>query len=54
MNAPQIIMIVLIAIDLVIELILNGQYEMRKHSFVEEVVVKALLVDLLYLGGFWN
>lgn len=54
MNAPQIIMIVLIAINLVIELILNGQEIPRKHSFVEDVVAKALLVALLYWGGFWN
>ena len=54
MNAPQIIMIVLIAISLILELILNGQEIPKKHSFVEELIGKALLVALLYWGGFWN
>ena len=54
MRAPQIIMIVLIAISLILELIMNGQEIQRKHNFAEEVVAKALLVALLYWGGFWN
>ena len=54
MKAPQIIMIVLIAINLVIELILNGQEIPQKHNFAQQLVAKALLIALLYWGGFWN
>ena len=54
MNAPQIIMIVLIAIDLIFELILNGQEIPQKHSFAQQLFAKALLIALLYWGGFWN
>ena len=54
MGIPQIIMIVLIAINLILELIVNGETIPRKHSFFQELVAKALLVVLLYLGGFWG
>ena len=54
MNAPQIIMIVLIVISLVLEFILNGEETTTKHSFVEQFIAKALFVALLYWGGFWN
>ena len=54
MNAPQIIMIVLIAINLVLELILNGEESRQKHCFARELIAKALFVALLYWGGFWN
>ena len=54
MGAPQIIMIVLIAISLVLELILNGEELPQEHCFIRELIAKTLLVALLYWGGFWN
>ena len=54
MNAPQIIMIVLISISLVLELIMNGETVQTKHNFGLKLVSEAIFVALLYWGGFWN
>jgi hypothetical protein len=52
MQAPQIIIIVLIAISLVVNLLRNG--ESRKFSFVSALFDSAIVVGVLIWGGFFS
>ena len=54
MKAPQIIMIVWMAINLVLQMILNGETTEQKHSFGSQLIGTLILVGILYWGGFWN
>lgn len=52
MQAPQIVIIVLVAITLFGNLILNGQT--KKYSFVAALIDSAILIGVLIWGGFFG
>ena len=54
MNAPQIVWIVLVAINLVSEAEKHGKPKTGKHNFLISVTGAALAVGILYWGGFWS
>jgi len=52
MGAPQIIVIVLIAISLVANLLNNGQP--KKYNLVTALIDSTALIGLLIWGGFFS
>jgi len=52
MNAPQVVMIVLVVLALVFDLQDHGTQ--RNVNFIHSFVGKVILVGLLYWGGFWK
>ena len=54
MKAPQIIMLVLIAMDIGIHLAKNGQPRTDCYNVYWELFGKGLLAALLWWGGFFN
>ena len=53
MKAPQIIMIVLIALNIGIELVQHGETTETKHNVWTCLIGKAILVIILKCGGFF-
>lgn len=53
MNAPQIIMIVLLALNLFINLLKHGEKQ-GSYSFWTSLVNAGIVVGLLWWGGFWG
>ena len=54
MKAPQIIIIVLIAMNVGLHLAKHGQPRTDKYDFFWELFGKAILVALLWWGGFFG
>ena len=54
MGAPQIILIVLLAIGGTITLAQHGTWQVREYNFVTWSIVTAVEVGLLYWGGFFG
>ena len=54
MGAPQIIIIVLMVIDLALVACVDGEPRVGKYSFGSELISKAIIALLLYLGGFFG
>jgi hypothetical protein len=52
METPQIIIIVLVALNLMVNLIKNG--ESKKHSFVAALIDNSVIIGLLIWGGFFS
>lgn len=52
--APQIIYIVLVSIVLLVHLSKDGQPIEREYSFFAKLVGTAIVVALLWWGGFWD
>ena len=52
METPQIILIVLVALNLMVNLIKNG--ESKKHSFVAALIDNSVIIGLLIWGGFFS
>lgn len=53
MNAPQIVMIVLLAVNLVIALLKHGEPQ-GNYSFGTAIINTIVMVGLLIWGDFWN
>lgn len=51
---PQVTLLVLMVLGLGVSLARNGQYRHEKYSFGFDVVAKAILLFLLFKGGFFN
>ncbi|MBO4794167.1 MAG: hypothetical protein J5556_06325 [Deltaproteobacteria bacterium] len=54
MGAPQIIVIVLMALDLLLVACVHGEKKEGKYNFPAELMSKAIFAWLLWLGGFWG
>lgn len=54
MKAPQIILIIIMAMGLGIEMMQHGEPETGKHNFWSALLGKGILITLLWLGGFWG
>jgi uncharacterized membrane protein len=54
MKAPQIIMIVLLSIGIVSGLMKHGEQRKDKYSVWSSLFGAALMVALLWWGGFWG
>jgi len=53
-HAPQIIMIVLLAIALTIHLVKHGEHRTGTYSFWAQLFAVALEASILYWGGFFS
>lgn len=53
MKAPQIIMVVLIAMSLGIHLANHGEPKDGTYNFWLELISEAIMVSLLFWGGFF-
>ena len=53
MKIPQIIMIVLIALDIGIELVQHGKTTETKHNVWACLIAKGILITILKYGGFF-
>jgi hypothetical protein len=51
---PQIIYIVFIGLSLGISLVQHGKTSERKENFWSTLLASALMIGLLYWGGFFN
>lgn len=54
MNAPQVVMIVMLSINFAVNLIKHGEPEKGKHNVFTSLFSIAITVGLLYWGGFWG
>jgi hypothetical protein len=54
MDWPQITYIALIASGLTKALILHGQPQKPKHNFWASLIASAILIFILYSGGFFS
>lgn len=54
MGWPQITYIVLIAIGMTKALVLHGQPQKTKHNFWASLIASAILIFILYCGGFFS
>lgn len=54
MTAPQSIIMALCTLDLGMALAQHGQPRTGKHSFWLTLVTAAILIAVLYWGGFFN
>lgn len=54
MNAPQIIMIVLLAMSLGLSLANHGKQKEGKHNFFLDIFASGISFGLLYWGGFFK
>ena len=54
MGAPQIIIIVLMALDLLLTACVHGEPREGKYNFHVEFICKAIVAWILWLGGFWG
>jgi hypothetical protein len=54
MNAPQIVMIILMALEVGVSLALNGKARRENYSFWVKLGDTAILVGVLMWGGFWK
>lgn len=52
MQTPQIIIVVLITINLIVNLLKNG--ESKKYSFATALIDNSIVLGVLYWGGFFN
>ena len=51
---PQIVLLVLIGSNLGIGVVKHGEPEKGRHNVLVTLLSNALLVTLLYFGGFWS
>lgn len=54
MGAPQIVFIVLFAMDLGMALGLHGKPRESRYNFWTTAIADAIHIALLYWGGFWS
>jgi hypothetical protein len=54
MNWPQLTMLVLIALNVGLNLGLDGQPRRYKYSFWIACVGAAVIIFILHQGGFWS
>ena len=54
MHAPQIIVLILYAITIGIELAQHGETEVKKHNVFVAMFGSALMLGLLWWGGFFS
>jgi hypothetical protein len=54
LHAPQIIYVVLLLLGVGIDLAKHGQPKTGKHSFPSSFFAAALILALLYWGGFFG
>ncbi len=54
MGLPQITFIVLLAIDLGIAMAKHGQPRKGQHNFIASLVASAILLFLVWRGGFFG
>ncbi len=54
MKTPQIIYLVLTGINLLTSSYMHGKERTGKHNVFVTLIVTALVIGLLYWGGFFN
>jgi hypothetical protein len=54
MNAPQIIVIVMFTISLTASAFLHDEYKTGKHNFFVDLIGAAIMLSLLFWGGFFR
>lgn len=52
-NWPQITMASLVAFEVLVFALLDGKPRTGNYSFAQKVCSAAIVVFLLYMGGFW-
>lgn len=54
MNAPQIIVCVLLGLDIVLTALVHGRKKTGEYNVLTTIIANAITISLLYWGGFFN